>query len=168
MARNRTVNPAIPFIFVHGAIAGVVTDVATAMTFDHTHFRTSDFQFTNGDCKVILRLNANASGIYKIFACAGVEKKAGNPTILIMQLYVNGVACHCVSHGVVGVGAGHSDCVLIGAHHLYPGDYVEIYLSVDVGSATLEDDSARLMIEALPMEGWDNRHGGKKRLRGGL
>jgi len=167
MDRNRTMKPALPFIFIHEAESFVVTDTPAPITWGHVLYGTSDFHHSDGDTKVVVRRGIDTEGIYEIFAMAGAVKKAGNPTELVLELYVNGVAIPCCqAHASVGAGVQHSDAVLITAKFLHIGDYIEVYVSVDDGSATIENVTARLMMQALQMRGWNNNNAGNLRVRG--
>jgi len=169
MARNRDVAPAIPFIYVHHTFSFAVSDTPTPITWEHIHFITPDFSITSGDTRIRVRRGVATSGVYMLYVSAGAIKKAGNPVQIIIEIYINGVLCECAAaHGSIGAGVEHSDATLITAIYLNVGDYLEVYVSVDAGSATIEDDTARWIISALPMQGWDNERGGKNRIRGGV
>lgn len=167
MTRNRNIAPAIPFVYLHGTADLEITAVATAMTWDHAHFISTDFNFTAGGTRVTI--NRGGEGLYRLYMNAGVEKKTGNPTHCIFVVYVNGVAVACCeNHSVIGAGSEHSDAALITAIQLRGGDYIEIYASVDAGTGNLEENTARWIIEGLPMKGWNNSQGGRLRIRGGV
>ena len=167
MARVNRPNPAIPFVFLHGTDGYVITDISTAITWDHKHFRTSEFGFTDGGTRITVARGTDVEGIYMIYVSAGAVKKAGNPTEFILQFYKNGSACDCgKTHGSIGAGTEHGNAILIIAVYLHVGDYLEIYASVDAVSATVEEDTCRWIISALPMKGWNNSSGGSLRQRG--
>lgn len=167
MTRYRTPAPAIPFIFLHGTDAFNVTTTPTALTWAHAHNKTSDFGFVEGKTRVYV--NRGNEGVYKFYASCGAFKATGNPTELVITVYINGVQCECATaHGSVGAGTEHGDATIVFARELKCGDYVEIFISTDNGTVTTEEETARLIIEGLPMKGWDNNHGGKLQLRGGI
>lgn len=167
LTRNRDLAPAIPFICVHEAESFAVDVVPTAITWGHARYKTSDFHFNAGNTRITLKKDVDSSGIYMLYASAGAVKKAGNPLELILEIYINGVLYDCAeAHGMIGPGVEHSDVMLITALYLRGGDYVEVYVSVDAGTATIEDSTARLIIHALPMHGWNNKAAGNLRIRG--
>lgn len=167
MARNRTNSPAIPFIFVHETDSFIVDNVPTPVPWHHIHFDTSDFEITSGTTEMRVKRGVATSGLYMIYVCLGAAKKTGNPIELALALYKNGVACECAeAHAIIGAASQHSDAVLITTVFLEVGDVVQVYVSVDAGTATTEDNTARFIISALPMQGWDNNLGGKDRIRG--
>lgn len=161
MTRSRTATPAIGFIFLHGTTDLEITATPAAITWDHSHIKTSHFAYTDGGTKVTV--NRGGAGIYMVYLNAGIAKKAGNPVHSEFTIYINGVAqpC-CTGHSIIGAGAEHSDVALIVSVTLNYGDYLEVYASVDAGTGNLEEDTARLIIEALPVEGWNNGHGSKE------
>lgn len=160
--RIRNIAPAIPFIFLHGTDEQVITDVATPITWSHSHFITSDFKFIATGTRIII--NKTFKGrVYRVFVQVGATKKAGAPSYIELKIYINGVAqpC-CLTHGAIGSLGNHGDAILGSAVYANAGDYIEVYARVDAGSATVEADTARIIIEGLPMMGWDNGAGGSK------
>ena len=165
--RNRTLRASVPFILLHGTDGVTVTVTPTAMIWAHELYGTSAFRFTDATTKIIIA--KGGQGIYEIIASGGVEKATGNPTHAMFVVYVNGVALPCcTADSMIGAGSEHSDVCLHTATYLSAGDYVEIYVSVDAGTGVIEDDTARLIVKAVPMEGWNNRHGSKRNIRGRL
>lgn len=166
--RTRDINPVVPFIFLHGTDTTVVTNVPTPLLWSHPHFMTHDFGFKDHTSHV--RIKRTGGGcLYRFYVQAGATKKAGNPDYMILQLYVNGVAhpC-CLSHGAISHNETHADTTLISAFYANYNDYIEIYISVDAGSATEEPDTARFIIEGLAMRGWNNNAAGRINYRGNI
>ena len=164
--RYRNPAPAIPFIFLHGTEDLEITTTPTAMTWDHAHFVTSDLSFISGGTRITV--NRGGEGIYMIHVNGGVSDKTGRPTYCGFTIYKNGVAQACCSgHAIVG-DPEHSDVALISSLYLKIDDYIEIYAWVDDGTGNLEPGTARLIMQGLSMKGWDNSHGGKLRVRGGV
>lgn len=169
MTRDRNVAPATPFVFAYGTASFNVSTTPTAIPWHDIKFITSDFSISSGDTRIRLKRGVATNGIYMVYAGAGAVKKAGNPLHLTLQIYLNGVLCPCgAAHGAIGSGVTHSDATFIGAYHFKAGDYIEVFINVEAGSATVEDDTARFIISALPMQGWDNNRGSKDRIRGGV
>lgn len=159
--RIRNVAPAIPFVYLHGTDSFSITITPTPLPWAHAHFITKDFRFIATGTRVII--NKSFKGrIYRVSAQFGAEKSGGNPTSIILQLYVNGIAVDCCkTHGAIAAGT-HGDAALITSIYVNAGDYIEVYASVDNGTAIIEADTARLIIEGLPMMGWDNGAGGSR------
>ena len=159
--RIREVAPAIPLIYLHGTDGATIGTTPTPLPWAHAHFITSDFKFIATGTRIII--NKSFKGrIYRVIVQMGAEKSGGNPTAIILQLYVNGVAVDCcTTHGAIAAGT-HGDATLISMIYVNAGDYIEAYASVDNGTVTIEADTARIIIEGLPMMGWDNGSGGSR------
>lgn len=166
MTRNRVLKPAIPFAELYGSDSFTVTTVAQNLTLDHSCYVTSHFTVNLGSGRIIFN-RGNASGIFRIFASISAIKASGNPSYIAIVLYKNGVACPCsTSYGFVGAGNDNSTAVMIACTELYPEDYLEFKVQVDDGTATIIDSACRVMVEGLPMFGWDNNKAGTKRFIG--
>jgi len=164
--RYRTPAPAIPFIFLHGLASESITTVPTAINWSHAYFITSDFNYTNGGCRITM--NKGSTGLFKLYAQIGAVKATGAPTELTISLYINGTLQNCCTVHA-GINAqNHSDATLIAAFQATMGDYIEIYVNVDDGTSVTESNTARLIIEGLPMKGWNNNAGGREHSKGGV
>lgn len=159
--RIRSVAPAIPFAYLHGTDSFSITTTPTPLPWAHAHFITKDFRFIATGTRIII--NKSFKGrVYKVSAQLGAEKSGGNPTAIVLQLYINGVAVNCCkTHGAI-VAITHGDATLITSIYVNAGDYIEVYASVDNGTAIIEADTARLIIQGLSMKGWDNGAGGSE------
>ncbi len=169
--RNKSVQAAIPMIFIHGIPPGaslLVFPAPTILNWSHIHFRTTDFNLSGNGQRVIVSRGVATNGLYQISVSSGAAKATGNPTVYSLALYINGTICECsTAHGSIGGGLSeHSDAVLNTIVYLETGDYLEVYGWVDVGSGVIDNDSARFMITALPMKGWNNSRGGALRRKG--
>lgn len=165
--RNRTLAPAIPYMFLHCVDETVITNVPTAMVWGHADIMTSDLHYVEGDDRVTV--NRDGEGLYEVTVSLCVEKKTANPGHSIIQLYVNGVMLDCAeTHGLMGGAEQHSNAVLIYTVYLNVGDYVQTFVSVDNGSGLIEANTGRFCMKGLSMQGWDNNLGGKERIRGGV
>ena len=79
-------------------------------------------------------------------------------------MFKNGTACICgLAYGYVGAGNDNSTAVLIVCTEMSQGDYIEFKVTTDDGTATVIDDAVRVIVEGIPMAGWDNKRGGNKR-----
>lgn len=164
--RYRKPAPAIPFIFLHCLADETITTTPTAINWAHAHFITSDFHYTAGEGRITM--NRGSTGMFKLYAQIGAIKATGAPTELTISLYINGTLQDCCTvHG--GISAQeHTDVTLIAAFQANMGDYIEIYVNVDNGTSTTESETARLIIEGLPMKGWNNNAGGKEHSKSGV
>lgn len=166
MVRNRTLKPAVPYAGVYGSTAFTVTTTPQVLTLDHSCFVTSHFRVELGSGKVVLR-KGMYTGIVNFTASISAIKATGNPSYILLEAYKNGVACTCgKAYGYIGAGVDNSTAVLMGCTEISPGDYLQFKVTVDDGTATLIDDSCRVIIEGVPMHGWDNNRGGKLRITG--
>ena len=157
--RIRNVAPAVPFAYLHGTDSFTITTTPTPLPWAHAHFITKDFRFADTNTRITI--NKSFKGrIYNVSAQFGAEKASGAPTAIILQLYINGVAQDCcITHGVIAA-TTHGDATLLTAIYANARDYIEVYASTDAGTVIIEPDTARLIIQGLPMLGWDNGAGG--------
>jgi len=164
--RAREVAPTRPYIFLHGVDAASVTNVPTALVWGNCDIKTSELHYVQGDDRITVK--RGGAGIYEITVSLCVEKVTGAPTHSIIQLYVNGsVLCCAETHGFMGGAGQHSNAIMIYSVYLNEGDYVQVYVSQDVGTGQIEDDTGRFRMKGLSMRGWNNESGGRERIKGG-
>ena len=171
MTRNRTATPAIPCIFLQDAGGDqCVTDTGGYQTWDTLVFKTSDFQYVLDDSKItILR---GHSGYYEItfeVSYQTIQKLREVKT----SLYKNGVELvnslvHTFSTGAAGKPTYRDEHVLHYIVLLNKDDYVQIKTVGSGSDVCTIAETSRLIIKALPMDGWDNNRGGMKMVRGGV
>ncbi len=167
MTRVRNISPAIPFIYIHGHDDATVTVTPTAMDWSHVHFKNSALHFIEGETRITVQ--KGGEGLYMLYINGGVTKKTGNPTICHFDLYKNGVIVEGASaHCMIGAGDEHSNVGMVVCFEAIVGDYIEIIYFVDAGTGNLEANTSRLILQALPMEGWNNNRGSRKTIYEGL
>lgn len=160
--RNRQMNPTQPFIFLHCVDEHPISTIPAPLDWDHTGFKTSEFHYTEGDNRV--SITKFGTGIYEITVSLCVEIKTGAPTHSIIELYVNGVILDCgVTHGYTGAAGHHSNATIVYPVYLTPGDYVQVYASVDNGTGIIEANTGRFQMKGIPMEGWNNKRAGSSK-----
>lgn len=158
--RIRSPAPAMPVVFLHGIDGYEITSTPTPVEWAHSHFITSDFSFINNTTQI--RINRGAKGrIYKITTQMSAERTGGNPDELVLKIYINGVAQDCCeAHGAMSNTGVHGNITLVILIYANSGDYIEIYASVDAGTVETEPNTVRIIVEGLPIKGWDNNAGG--------
>lgn len=142
-----------------------MTATPTAITWGCCPIKTSELHYACSDDRVVVK--RGGAGIYEIDASACVEKAGGAPTHSVLQLYINGAyVCCSDAHGIIGTAGQHTNADLHYSVYLNEGDYVQIYISQDAGTGTVEDDTGRFCMKRLPMRGWNNDSGGIRKIRG--
>lgn len=165
--RNRTLAPAIPYIFLHCVDEAVVTNTPVALVWGAVDVITSELHYVVGDDRVII--NRGGEGIYEVTVSLCVEKKTANPGHSVIQLYINGTILDCSeTHGFMGGVEQHSNAVLIYTVYLNVGDYIQTFVSVDNGSGQVESNTGRFRMKRLSMKGWDNNRGGRYNIHSGV
>jgi hypothetical protein len=158
--RERNVAPRIPFVFLYATTGVTVTTTPTPLTYVTPIFINNSFKFVDGSSR--LYVGRGGEGLYEITASAGIVAATGVPTRGVLTLYINGtIVLWSTAHSYIGTGQAHSDIYLHGVEYLRTGDYVEIYISVNAGTGTLEGKTARFIVKAITLVGWNNRRGGK-------
>jgi len=170
--RNRNLRPAIPAIQLYDDNGNQLLDGGIFHTWDTTSFITSNFQYITDSNKIVC--NKNSTGYYKItFECSFYTLSASNIQIL-SRLYKNG-SLVSGGYGLTTVEGDGGQGMEIATSltitfiiQLKRGDYIQIHSLPTGNDAYTYQSSSRLIIEFIPMRGWDNEKGGLESMRGGI
>lgn len=166
-ALQNKITPAIPFLFIYDKDGDIELD-DVFLTWDTTKMKTSHFHYKSDTNKIIL--NTNASGLYKItFNCSMDDGAA----IVDFSVYKNGVAEEGsvveTYVGDAGQNTMKNSVSLVYIIYLEKGDYIQIHGdSTGATNAHTMPETSRLVVEFLPMKGWDNNSGGRLEYKGGI
>jgi len=166
---DNQIKPAIPYLFLVDNGGGQNLS-GNFLTWDSIKVKTSHFTYTADDDRILL--SVNISGLYKIkFECSFTD--ATNGGVAEISLYKNGSAISgSQSYSYAGAIGQYAIASYIGLEYiiyLERGDFLQIYGdSISGNACQTKANSNRLIIEFIPMKGWNNSHGGKTEYKGGV
>lgn len=162
---QNNLHPAIPFVFLYDEIGNQTFDTSGSFhDWDTIRIISSHFNATAGEDRIYL--NANSSGLFKItFECSYNGVTGGSTQT---ELYKNGSSIDgsTVSTYCDGNQQGSESMTYI--IYLEKDDYIQIKTTTTANSVTSIAKSSRLIIEYLPMKGWNNSSGGRLEYQGGV
>jgi hypothetical protein len=169
--RNRTLTPAIPFIFLSDATGAQCFDATGGFhTWDTIAFKTSDFHYTVDDDRV--QINRQGSGWYEItFEVSWYTEQILRE--IKTDLYINGTLAinshiHTYVTGAGGQPTYRDQHVLHYIIYLTYKDYIQIKSTASASGVCTDPASSRLMVKFIPIHGWNNDAGGRVNFRGGV
>jgi hypothetical protein len=150
---------AIPFLFLIGEEEQEITDSPVYLSWDLEYYGTAEF--TVSDDQIII--NKDCGGLFEITVSVGCEADSGDPWHIGVALEINGSGNWIprdqnLAYSPVDSGGESGTCVLHEVVYLNAGDYIQIKAWVDDG--TSYTNQCRMLIKGIPMEGWNNAHGG--------
>lgn len=169
--RNRTLKPAIPFIFLSDTLGEQVFSATGEFhTWDTVAIKTTDFHYTVDDDRVTI--NRQGSGFYEI-AFEVSWKTAEILRQIWTDIYINGAELknshvHTYVTGSAGQPTYRDQHVIHYIVYLNYKDYIQIKSQSSGSNVTTDPKSSRLSVKFIPIHGWDNNAGGNVNFRGGV
>ena len=159
------IKPAIPFLFLYD-LGGNQTFDGSFLTWDTVKIKSDHFSYTADDDRV--QLKTNSSGLYKIHFECSLDVSAGNTRL---SIYKNGSELDGsyseTYSGTLGQTGLYEHVSIDYITYLEKNDYLQIYGdNIDGTDGQSTPSSSRLIIEFLPMYGWDNASGGRQDYKG--
>ena len=159
--RNRTVIPAVPYLFLQDAGGGQCFDaVGSFHTWDTIGFQTSDFKHIVDNDKV----NIIIQGYYEVtfevsFYTEQILREVKS------ELYKNGVLVanshvHTYVTGAGGAPTYRDEQVIHFVLYLSHGDYIQIKTTGSAAGVCTDPASSRLLVKFVEMKGWNNKRAG--------
>ena len=173
-ALNNDITPAIPYLFAYDNTGNqTITDSGVWITWDTVKIKTSHFNYTADDDRV--QLKTNSSGLFKIeFDCSFLTYDEDNDMYITVELYKNGSALDGSKTATGVTGAGSQTPYILNNQSLHyvvymeKNDYIQVKATTSAGEALTLSDTSRLIINFIPMQGWDNSSGGRTQYSGGV
>jgi hypothetical protein len=177
--RDRTINnemtPAVPTLFIWSDEDQMIPQGAdTVVTFNNVVIQTPHFSFKPGTGRVILE--SDSSGWFMVFFETSITTydEPASDTLGGFRIFKNGVE--------IGEGMSYASTLYVPALqrgyvdytgikmpvYLEKGDYIDIRGRSLVGQMETIDHSTRLVINFIPMKGWDNSQAGRIEYKGGV
>ena len=165
---NNNLKPAIPFIMLYDATGlQTFTSAGAFHTWDIIKTKSSHFHYTADDNKV--QLNVNSSGLFNITFECSYSTATANQNSTTSQIYKNGTALDGSKSTLCVYWGGGQGIVICGTQTLHyvvflaKDDYIQIKTNTGAsGNVVSVPDTSRLLIEFIPMKGYDNNLAGRK------
>ena len=164
---KNNLKPAIPYVYLYD-VGGSQTINGSYLTWDTIKTITSHFHYTVDDDR--LQLKMNSSGLFRvIFETSLYTTIAG--AVAYFDIYKNGTVVEgsrtyisVVNSGQLSYSqSGIITCVVF----LEKGDYIQIKGDVVMESAAFTiANTSRLLINFIPMHGWNNSAAGREQYGG--
>jgi len=166
--------PAIPTLFAFDDVGSqTVNDSGVWLTWDTVKIKTSHFQYAIDDDKV--ELKTNSSGIFSVEVdCSFITYDNDNDKYITVELYKNGSALDGSKTATGITGAGSQTAYILNNQSLHymvyleKGDYLQVKATASSGTAITLSDTSRILMQFIPMQGWDNSSGGRIDYKGGV
>lgn len=161
---NNTLKPGIPFAFLIDEGGGqTFTSAGGFITWDLTKILTKHFRYTSDTNSVYLKVNA--SGFYHVMFHCCFTVSASNLEAMVW-IYKNGIVeTNSKIHVYADLGK-HTMLTLDYVIYLEYNDYIQIYIDTTAGTLTSIANTNKLIIEGIPMRGWNNDAGGRYQYNG--
>jgi len=169
------IKPAIPMIFLFdNAGAQSFDSVGVFHTWDTTKIITDHFTYTADSDRIYLSLQS--AGLFIIeFDCSFITYDDDADMYVETELYKNG-SLVTGGRSVIGVtGAADQNPLILNSQsihyviYLEKDDYIQIKSTTSANTARSLEQTSRLLIHFVPMQGWDNgSNAGRTEYKGGV
>ena len=171
MTLSRSPKPSIPSILLWDNGGNqAFTSTGEFHTWDTEQIKTSHFYYKLDGTKIIL--NNNQQNMYEVtFECSFYTYLAAT-IALNSDIYKNGVIVDGSQAKITLTGSGQAAVVrnCLSIHfllYLKGGDYIQIKsITNNVNAVLSTADTSRLMINFMPIRGWDNSKAGRIEYKG--
>ena len=165
---NNKVTPAIPYLFLYDEDGGqTFGNPGTYHTWDTVKVKTSHFIYNADDDRITFK--SNTSGFYKIIVnISWYITDEGSDTVTT-KIYKNGseLTASRVIDFLITADTDKASQSMTYIAYLSKDDYIQIFSESGGGNGFITLSSAsRLIIEYIPMRGWDNSNGGRIEYKG--
>ncbi len=163
--------PSIPSVLLFDETGNqYFTNAGEFHTWDTLQHKTSHFYYKADNDKILLKNNQH--NMYEVtFECSFWTNTTGN-IIIYSELFKNGVAINGSRTYASCTGFGQSPTVIgnVSIHYLLyleGGDYIQVKtITNNAGATGSYTKSSRLMINFIPIRGWDNSKAGRIEYKG--
>lgn len=171
---QNNIHPAIPYLFLYDEVGNQEFTTGGAFhVWDTLRIVSSHFSATADKDRIYL--NTNSSGLFKVtFECSFITYDEDDDLLVTSSIYKNGsqLAGSKVMCSVTG-GSSQDDDIkncqtLTYIVYLEKDDYIQIQTETDANSVRSLADTSRIIIEFIPMHGWNNSSGGRADYKGGV
>ena len=169
---NNLITPAVPCLFVYDITGGQSFNATGAYhTWDTIKIKTSGFHFSADDNRFTLL--TNTSGLFNLeFDCSFYTLDSDDDLYLTTGIYKNGTVLSG-SVSVIGITGAASQAVKVrnsqSIHYivyLERDDYIQVKTTASANAGISIANSSRLLINFLPMHGYDNGKAGRLQFKG--
>lgn len=168
------IKPAVPYLFLFDDTGNqTFTTGGEFHTWDTTKIITEHFTYTDDTDRVYLA--TQSAGLFKVtFECSFITYDEDDDLQITTQLFKNGsfldgAQVVCSVTGGVSQDDKVKNCQsLTFIVYLEKDDYIQVKSTTDANSVDSLSDTSRLIVEFIPMKGWDNGSAGRTDYKGGV
>jgi len=163
------VTPAVPCVFLYDTGEQTFTTSGVYHIWDTIKIKTSGFHYTADDDRITLL--TNTSGLFIVeFDCSFYTTANDTDVIIFTDLYKNGVRLDggtCIST-VSGSGTpiNRTSQNIHYVIYMKKDDYLQVLTTTSTNTTIQSGNTSRLLINFLPMNGWDNNMAGRVSFKG--
>jgi hypothetical protein len=167
--QNNMITPAVPCVFLYDTGEQTFTTSGVYHIWNTIKIKTSGFHYTADDDRITLL--TNTSGLFNVeFDCSYYTTANDTDVIVTTDLYKNGVRLDggtCIS---IVSGSGSPiirTCQTI--HYIIymqKDDYLQVLTTTSANTTIQSGNTSRLLINFLPMNGYDNGKAGRIQFKG--
>jgi len=169
---NNDISSAVPLTLLYDTTGlQAFTSAGAFHTWDTIKTKSSHFNYTVDDDRI--QLKVNSSGLFKITFECSFSTDTANQNCTTSQIYKNGTALDGAKSVICIYWAGGQGIVICGSQtltytvYLSINDYIQVKTNTGAsGNVLTYPDSSRLMIEFIPIHGYNNDRGGRKMFTG--
>jgi len=166
---NNQVTPAVPCLFLYDTGEQSFTSSGEFHIWNTIKIKTSGFQYTADDDR--FSLLTNTSGLFMLeFDCSYYTVANDADLTITTSIYKNGVIVPGSTSITTVTGSGSPLIRTCQSIHyivyLKRDDYIQIKSTASANTAIQSGNTSRLIINYLPMRGWDNDKAGRISFKG--
>jgi hypothetical protein len=169
--QNNELTPSVPCVFIYDVGGGqVFTTSGVFHTWDTIKIKTSGLHYTADDDRITLLTNTSGLFIFE-FECSFSSSANDTDLYVTTNIYKNAVLL-AGSTSITGLTGGGQAALVRTCQsihyiiYLEKDDYIQIKSTASGNTATSTANTSRLMINFLPMRGYDNDKAGRISFKG--
>jgi hypothetical protein len=169
--QNNIINPAVPTVFLYDTGEQSFTSTGAFHIWNTIKVLTSGFNYTADDDRITLL--TNTSGLFLVeFDCSFYTVANDTDLYITTALYKNGVIVPGSTSITTVTGSGSP--LIRNSQHIHyiiyisRNDYLQVKSTASANTAVQSGNTSRLMINFLPMKGWNNDQAGRTSFNGGV
>ena len=165
---QNTLKPAVPTFYAFDAEGGEqLNTIGINLTWDTVKIKTSEFEYTTDTDRIYMQ--SNTSGFYRITYKIIVGSSSVATNQIGAEITVNGESIdQSMSYEALPFQSAFTTLQAVTVVYLKKGDYIQLNGWTETGIVATEEFGAMILIEFIPMHGWDNSTGGQEVFKGGV
>ena len=166
--QQNTLKPAVPTFYAYDEEGGdQIPTTGVNLTWDTVKIKTSEFEYTTDTDRVYMQ--SNTSGFYRITYRVIVGNSSVATNVIGAVVCINGEGMDAsVSLESIPFQTAFITLTAVSVIYLKKGDYIQLNVWTEEGIVSTEEWGSMILIEFIPMRGWDNSAGGQEVYKGGV